>query len=622
MFKKLGKLLLSTMLVLSLVGCSSGFKAGTFSGSARGFSSDINVELTLDENKTITNVVVVSSAESADIGEVALPKLVEAVLASNTTAVDTITTATVTSEAFIEACNKALAEAGLKPADLKAKESQDIVKGNETLETDIVIIGAGGAGLSAAISAAQAGKSVIIVEKAPMAGGNSSRATGGMNAAKTSFQDENAFGSDAAVEKTIANAKATYPELAALISSVEKQYNDYKANPVGYFDSVELFMLDTLVGGKNVNSYALVETLARNSASAIDWLAGIGANLTSVSSFGGASVNRIHRPLDENGKVISVGSYIVPILEQTAKDLGVTIMYETTAVAINKDSDTNTVSGIVANNATNDYVINADAVIVAAGGFAGNLAMVVEYKAELDGFITTNAPTITGDGIKMAAAINANLVDMEQIQIHPTVHQETSALITEGLRGDGAILVNQEGLRFTDEVGTRDDVSAAELAQTGGYAYLIIDQKMVDASSVIAGYINKGYTVEGGTIEELAAAIGADATNLATTIEKWNGFVAAKKDADFNRTSFKNPLDTAPYYAIKIAPGVHHTMGGIEINTNAEVIDTNGNVINGLFAAGEVTGGVHGANRLGGNAVADFVVYGRIAGESAAKYSK
>ena len=248
--------------------------------------------------------------------------------------------------------------------------------------------------------------------------------------------------------------------------------------------------------------------------------------------------------------------------------------------------------------------------------------MVAQLKPELDGFVTTNAPGVTGDGIKMAEAVGAATVDMDQIQIHPTVEQATSALITEGLRGDGAILVNAEGLRFCDEVGTRDAVSAAELAQTGGYAYLIVDQKMVDASSVIAGYITKGYTVQGDTYADLGAAMGVPGDALTETMEKWNAALAAGVDEEFGRTSFANALDTAPFYAIKIAPGVHHTMGGVKINTATEVIGTDGSVIPGLFAAGEVTGGIHGANRLGGNAVADFVVFGKIAGEQAAAYAK
>ena len=266
-------------------------------------------------------------------------------------------------------------------------------------------------------------------------------------------------------------------------------------------------------------------------------------------------------------------------------------------------------------------MVNAKAVILTSGGFGANMDMVVEYKPELKGFMTTNAPGILGQGIKMAQAIGADTVDMDQIQIHPTVEANTAALITEGLRGDGAVLINAEGKRFIDEVGTRDVVSAAEIAQTGSYSWLVVDQAMVDASSVIQGYIKKGYTVTGETYEELGKAMGVDEAAFAETMNTWNGYVEAKNDPDFGRTSFANKLDTAPYYAIKVTAGVHHTMGGLKINTNTEVLNENGEVIPGLFAAGEVTGGVHGANRLGGNAVADFTVFGRIAGAAASKYA-
>ena len=243
-----------------------------------------------------------------------------------------------------------------------------------------------------------------------------------------------------------------------------------------------------------------------------------------------------------------------------------------------------------------------------------------EYQPSLKGFVTTNVPTITGVGIDMAVAVGAATVDMDQIQIHPSVYTETSALITEGIRGDGAILVNQKGERFVNELETRNVVSAAELAQEGGYAYTIVDQKMMDASATYAGYFTKGYAVKGETYAELAEALGMDAATFEQTMNDWNAAVEAQNDPAFGRLSFAKPLDTAPYYAIKVAPGIHHTMGGLKINTSAEVLTEAGEAIPGLFAAGEVTGGVHGANRLGGNAVADIVVFGRIAAQSAAAY--
>ncbi|NLC96566.1 MAG: flavocytochrome c [Erysipelotrichaceae bacterium] len=618
--KKILSILLSMMMVLTLSACnttsstSGKFTAGTYTGVASGRNGDITVEVTLSTEK-IEKIEVVSHEETAGIAEPALEKIPAEIVEHQSLKVDIASGATITSEALIEAVKDALKNAGAD-VDALLVDINKADKDEETLEADVVIIGAGGAGMVAAITATEQGKNVIILEKKSIAGGNSTLSTGGMNAAKTKYQDENEFTEGEGVVSTIKNARDNYPELKELIDTVEKQYDEYLASPEGYFDSVELFILDTLVGGKNLNDPELVQTLAENSEEALYWLDSIGALLNQVGSFGGASTKRIHKPVNDEGKTISVGSYLVPILEKTCVDKGVTIIYDAPVTEILMED------GAAVGVKADGYTVNASSVIIASGGFGGNLEMVVEYKPELEGFASTNTSGITGDGIKMAEAIGAALVDMEQIQIHPTAEYESKALITEGLRGDGAILVNQDGVRFFDEVGTRDAVSAAEIAQPGSYAYLIIDQAMVDKSAVIAGYIKAGYTKQGETYEELAKEIDVDEAVFAETMEKWNASVEAGKDEEFGRTSMANPLDTAPYYAIKVSPGVHHTMGGIKINTNAEVVDTDGNVIPGLFAAGEVTGGVHGANRLGGNAVADIVIFGRIAGNSAATYSE
>ena len=276
------------------------------------------------------------------------------------------------------------------------------------------------------------------------------------------------------------------------------------------------------------------------------------------------------------------------------------------------------ITGVKAEGPDAVYTINARAVILASGGFGANEDMYTTYRPDLKGTVTTNAPGATGDGIVMAQALGADLVDIEQIQLHPTVEQTTSILITESVRGDGAILVNQGGVRFTNELLTRDAVSAAELAQEGSYAYIIFDQKLRDNLKAIEKYVKSGITVQADTIEGLAEQLNIDPATLATTLADWNEIVKNQRDTQFGRTTgMKEDLTTPPYYAIKIAPGIHHTMGGVKINTATEVINTEGAAIPGLFAAGEVCGGVHGGNRLGGNAVADIVIFGRIAAETA-----
>lgn len=631
--KSVSALAMAAVIAVSLFGYGCGTKStsasssagvsGDFTATAKGFGGDVSVTLTLTDS-VITGCTAEGKDETQGVGSEAIAKMPGAIAESGSIAVDGVSGATITSTAIQEAAAAALTAAGLNPEDYKTAVEKTGSAEDSTVEADVVVVGAGGAGMTAAITAAGEGKSVVILESQSMVGGNSVRATGGMNAGKTVYQDENEFGESAGVEKTLKAAAEKYADnetITALAKTVSEQWAAYQANPTGYFDSVELMELDTMIGGKGINDPALVETLCENSADAIDWLDEHGITLHNVSSFGGASVKRIHRPVNDEGKVVSVGSYMIPLLQENCEKAGVKMMLDTTATEILTDANGAAV-GVKATGASGETVtVNAKAVVLATGGFGANLDMVVKYKPELKGFMTTNAPGIQGQGIEMAEAIGAATVDMDQIQIHPTVEANTAALITEGLRGDGAVLINAEGKRFIDEVGTRDVVSAAEIAQTGSYSWLVVDQAMADNSSVIQGYIKKGYTVTGATYEELAKAMGVDEAALAETMNNWNGYVEAKNDPDFGRTSFANPLNTAPYYAIKVTAGVHHTMGGLKINPNTEVLNENGEVIPGLFAAGEVTGGVHGANRLGGNAVADFTVFGRIAGAAASDYA-
>ena len=619
--KKLISILLCVCMVLTMgLAVAADGVSGDFTGTAQGLGGDVTVTLTLKDGK-IVGCTATGDKETEGIGSKVIDSFPAIVAESGSIAVDAISGATVTSNAFVAAAEAALTEAGLNPEDYKTAIATAAGE-DRTVDADVVVVGAGGAGMTAAISAAADGLKVVVVESQAMVGGNSVRATGGMNAAKTPLQDKNTFGESAGVEKTLAAAEgyADNETITALAATVSEQWKAYQANPEGYFDSVELMELDTMIGGKGINNPELVKTLCSNTADSIVWLDSVGASLTSVGAFGGASVKRIHRPVNAEGKTLSVGAYIVPILEKNLQDAGVEIILNTTVDTILTDANGAAcgVSGVATDGSK--LTVNADAVILTTGGFGANLDMVVSYKPELAGFMTTNAAGIQGQGIKMAEALGAATVDMNQIQIHPTVEANTAALITEGLRGDGAILVNAEGKRFFDEVSTRDKVSAAEIAQPGSYSYLIVDQAMADASNVIQGYIKKGFTTQGETYEELAKALGMDEAAFAETMNTWNGYVEAKNDPEFGRTSFANPLNTAPYYAIKVTAGVHHTMGGLKINPAAEVLTEDGSAIAGLFAAGEVTGGVHGANRLGGNAVADFVVFGRIAAQSAADY--
>ncbi len=551
------------------------FIPGTYTASAKGFGGDVEVEVAVQEN-SIDSVKVTGDHETENIGTFAVSMLPDKILAAQTVNVDAISGATVTSKAILRALQDALKQAGCDISKLPEAEAVDASapKSEETVDCDICIVGAGGAGMTAAIKATESGKNVVLLEMMPYAGGNTTKATGGMNAAETHYQKEQ-----------------------------------------GIEDSVETFIEDTMEGGHQLNNRDLVTIMAEKSAAAIEWLDSIGAPLPKVSFSGGATNQRIHAPEDGSG----VGAFLVTRFLNKMDEIGVNVMYDTKATDLIVDNGA--VVGVKAEGKTANYTINAKAVILTTGGFGNNQDMIVKYRSDLKGTVSTSAPGAMGDGIVMAEKVGADLVDIDQIQLHPTVEQGTSMLITESVRGDGAILVNQEGKRFTNELLTRDKVSAAELEQTGGYAYIIFDQRLRDGLKAIEKYVSTGITVQGDTIEDLADQIDVDPATLAETLDTWNKAVAAKKDAEFERdTGMDNDLSVAPYYAIKIAPGIHHTMGGVKIDTKAQVIDKSGKPIPGLFAAGEVTGGVHGGNRLGGNAVADIVIFGGVASDSAIEY--
>ncbi len=447
---------------------------------------------------------------------------------------------------------------------------------SDARQADIVVIGAGGAGMTAAIQAVQDGATdVVILEKMPATGGNTTRSTGGLNAAGTSYQEAD-----------------------------------------GIEDSVELFVEDTMKGGKELNDKQLVTVMAENSVDAVDWVNEIGGDLSVVGMFGGASVKRIHRPSDTS----AVGPMLVKALNAKVEELGIPVLLETTAEKILVD-DSGKVCGVTGTDKDGEtFSIDCTAVVLATGGFGANSDMVVEYKPDLAGFCTTNHAGATGDGITMAKELGAAFVDMEQIQTHPTVNPDTQTMYTEGVRGNGAILVNKEGKRFCNELETRDVVSAAILEQTDGQCYLVFDEAVRESLAAIESYIKAGIVTEADTPEALGEALNIDGAALAETLKTYAGYKAAGKDEEFGRESMELPLDKPKYYAALCAPAIHHTMGGVKINTSTEVLKEDGSAIPGLFAAGEVTGGVHGANRLGGNAVTDIVVFGRIAGSAAEDY--
>ena len=456
-----------------------------------------------------------------------------------------------------------------QPAAVKEKARKQ-----KTEQVDVIVIGAGATGLTTAITAHEAGAKVVVFEKQPFTGGNSMLAAGGMNAAGTRFQKDK-----------------------------------------GIEDSAELMYQDTMKGGQNINDPALVRILANNSAGSIDWLTSIGADMSDLGRMAGASVNRTHRPSGGS----AVGAHLIDVLRAKAASLKIDIRVNSKVVKLLENKQGRVTGVQVEGKHQGLYALMAKAVVLTTGGFSANPEKVAYYRPEFKGMTTSNQPGATGDGLELGTAAGGELKDMKEIQIHPTVAANSRILITEAVRGNGAILVNHEGKRFVNELTTRDKASAAVLEQNGKTAFLVFDEEIRKSLKQIDGYFHLELVKEGSSIQELAAAVKMPTEALEATIATYNKAFDEKNDAEFKRPDMPRPLRTAKYYAIEIKPGVHYTMGGLKINTDSQVIAKDGKPIPGFFAAGEGTGGVHGANRLGGNSISQTITYGRIAGANAAK---
>ena len=441
--------------------------------------------------------------------------------------------------------------------------------------TDIVIIGSGGAGLSSAITATEKGAKVIVLEKMAYFGGNSNRSEGEMNAAGTKQQ---------------------------------------KAHGI-LDDTPERFAADTIRGGHGLNDPALGKALTENAASAEEWLLDLGAHFCHRMGRGGGQTRaRGHGPCDGS----PVGIEIMRVLgERADKDhIDMRLNNRVTKILMKNGK----VAGVQVKTPKGMETINAKSVILATGGFGANHKMVEKYRPELKGFSTTNHPGATGDGIVLAQQVGAGLTDIEQIQIHPTVIKKNGALISESMRARGGFLLNKNGKRFTNELLTRDVVSANELKQPGGIAYLVIDNSIYSKNKMAQNYTAEKLMTKCDTIADVAKLIGVDPKVVQASFDQYHKAFDNKKDDLFGRPEMLIRMDQAPYFVAEVTPGIHHTMGGVKIDPQAEVLTPEKKPIPGLFAAGEVTGGVHGGNRIGGNAVADIITFGRISANSALKY--
>lgn len=605
--KKIATVLIAAMLaVVMLVGCGSktaspaaseekskAYTAGTYEGEAQGKNGVVKVAVTVDDN-SITEVKVTDHSETAGIGDAPIEQIPKEIVEGQTLKVDAVTGATITSNAILAAVEDALTKAGadieaLKAAEAAAKETKTIEK-----TADVIIVGGGGAGLAAAVSATDGGASVIVVEKTAILGGNTLVCGGIYNCPDPKLQD-----------------------------------------PEGIEDSVELFATQTWEAGDKLANKELVDILCGNAYDGLKWLEGLGVEFTGKITQGpGSLYPRTHEAVKTHGtgfidayktNLESKGDLYEAVMNTSAKSF---IMENGKVVGVNAvDSDGNTVI----------FHANKD-VILATGGFAGNVELREKYcEGEKwpdlgESLLTTNMAGVTGDGIIMAEEIGASLIDMEQIQLlHMTSPKNGS---TDGntikcKSVDSVIFVNQEGNRFVREDGRRDEISKATLEQTDSFMY-VVESSDGNTGSFEEMQVHDGRTYReaeadgdifiADTLEELCEKTGMNVDNLKKSLDGYNASVREKATSDeFGRTVFVNEILNGPFVATPRVPSAHHTMGGVEIDSECHVLDTNGKIIEGLLAAGEVTGGIHGTNRVGGNAVVDTVVFGKIAGETASK---
>ena len=529
-------------------------------------------------------VTITEHGETVGISDKAIAELPSKIVNNQSVGIDTVTGASNTSKAILDATTDALVKAGANKNDISTSVAKsEAEKITYTTEADIIIVGAGGAGLAAGVSAYENGaKSVIILEKMPSIGGNTIRSGGAYNAVNP-----------------------------------EKQ----KAQNIE--DSTDKHFTQTFEGGNKVANEKLVRVLVDNAMDGVKWLESYGMKFNEkMGSVVGAMWPRTNQAADP------VGTGYIKTLSEAFKKLGGTIYTNTEVTSIIRLEDK--VTGVMAKGP--DCVIRefkaTKAVILAAGGYGKNNEMVFEFldkgvytKDNLPQNIeSTNHNGATGEVIKLAMSIGSEALDMEHVQLLPIPADKYGPTINV----DDVIFVNKEGKRFVKEDGRRDEICKAIFQQTDSQYYMINDSKIIPPSRKTTSaedldvLISKGIVIEAPSLEELAKKINMPADALLDTVKKYNESFDKKSD-EFGRGNWSSKIDKGPFYATFRYPALHHTMGGLKINEETQVIDKNGKIIPGLFAAGEITGGIHGANRLGGNAIADIIVFGRIAGKNAAK---
>ena len=622
--KKIALALLVCLLLVMTSAMALAYTEGTYTAQAQGNNGPVTVSVTFSAD-AITEVAVTEHAETPGLSDRPIEEIPAAIVAHQSLGVDTISGATNTSNAILTAVADCVAQAGGDVEALKAVEVEAAPVEDIEATYDVVVVGGGGAGLTAAITAAQQGAEVILIEKAGALGGNTLIAGQGFNASDPERQANTEMSEALTTElkSYLELDPADFGAFAEVLETVKAQINEYLASGSDtLFDSPELHMLHTYMGGKRTGldgtviepDLELTRTFATNALGALEWAESIGAEWNdTTSTILGAMWPRSHGL--SNGNIIT-------ILTDAATAEGVEILTDTRGNELIVTDGR--VAGVKATTSAGANVtLHANSgVVLATGGFSANAPMVAEYNNYWPGLSdtmpSTNAPTITGDGIIMAQEVGADLTGMGFAQLMPSSHPVDGSLFS-GIWGSAEtqVFVNKEGKRYVNEYAERDVLSKAALEQTDGIFYIICDNKIAKDADV-EGMEAAGNVVVADTLEELAEKLEIPVDTFVAEIERYNSFVDAQKDDDFGKPLFGEKIDEAPFVATPRSPALHHTMGGVKIDTETHVLSTEGTPIPGLYAAGEVTGGLHAGNRLGGNAMTDFLVFGRIAGENAA----
>ncbi|MFC6253924.1 flavocytochrome c [Secundilactobacillus hailunensis] len=612
------------------------FKPGKYTVSAQGHNGTFSMSVTFSANR-IEAITVDQKSETAGISDVVYDRIPDAIVDGQTLNVDVVTGASETSRGIMAGVAEAIKQAG---GDAQEWQNRDKyvpkVAENTDLQTDVVIIGGGGAGLAAAATVLDQGRKVVLLEKAPALGGNTIRSGGPMNAADPDWQNQfDALpGEHQALQNLldmkVADIDSEYQaDFKTLQSQIKAYFADTKDNKPYLFDSVELHRIQTYLGGVRTDlkghriygNYDLVKTLTDNDLAAQKWLAKIGVKFdtSDVAMPVGALWRRGHKPVE------SAGYAYISALSAYVKHNGGIILTDSPVTRLLYAKGH--LSGVLVEKpGDHTFTVQSKAVILTSGGFGANTALVQKYNTAwqkiADNIATTNAPTITGDGIKLGQQAHAALTGMGFIQMMPVSDPQTGELFS-GIQCPPAnfLMVNQQGKRFVNEYAERDVLAKAAF-DNGGLFYLIADNEIKKTAyntseDQLEQQVKDGRLFKADTLADLATQIGMDPKTLEKTVATYNSYVDQGSDPDFGKSVFDLKVEQAPFYATPRKPAIHHTMGGLTIDAGAHVLDTDGNRINGLYAAGEVAGGIHAGNRLGGNSLADIFTFGPIAAKSA-----